>query len=257
MSNRTLMRECGSSDLAGLERVAFFPGQLLTAVDLTAEQDHVREKLRRHNRFLHGWGVVCGLAIVADPTDEQPWRVRIQPGYALDQAGDEIFVDPSSIDALLSACPRRAVVLASRAPAHHGVELELLPIAVPAPDADGEQIRANASVRLFAERAMRTSAQFRLDDATAESVAEVCRLLCGLRLAIELAAARMTVFTPEQLLRRLRGDGPPSNGRGRHCPRRPRRRAPRPRFRAVGSPGRPASRGRRRRESTVGVPRLA
>ncbi|WP_048709288.1 DUF11 domain-containing protein [Microvirga massiliensis] len=95
MSNRTLMRECGSSDLAGLERVAFFPGQLLTAVDLTAEQDHVREKLRRHNRFLHGWGVVCGLTIVADPTDEQPWRLRIQPGYALDQAGDEIFVGES------------------------------------------------------------------------------------------------------------------------------------------------------------------
>jgi len=120
---------------------------------------------------------------------------------------DACVVDPSSIDALLSACPRLAVVLAARAPAHHGVELELLPIAVPAPDADGEQIRANASVRLFAERAMRTSAQFRLDDATAESVAEVCRLLGGLPLAIELAAARMTVFTPEQLLRRLRGDG--------------------------------------------------
>lgn len=90
MSNRTSLKECG--DLAGLERVAFFPGQMLTAVDLTAEQDHVREKLRRHNRFLHGWGVVCGLAVAADPTDEQPWRVRILPGYALDQAGDEIFV---------------------------------------------------------------------------------------------------------------------------------------------------------------------
>ena len=60
MSNRTL-KECGPSDLAGLERVAFFPGQMLTAVDLTAEQDHVREKLRRHNRFLHGWGVVSGI----------------------------------------------------------------------------------------------------------------------------------------------------------------------------------------------------
>ncbi len=39
---------------AGLERVHYFPRQLITANDMTAEQDYFRQKQRRHNRFLHG-----------------------------------------------------------------------------------------------------------------------------------------------------------------------------------------------------------
>src|SRR5947209_10205738 len=46
-----------------LERVHFFPRQLLTADDMDAEQHYFRQKLRRHTRFLHGWGVVCGCEV--------------------------------------------------------------------------------------------------------------------------------------------------------------------------------------------------
>lgn len=77
---------------AALERVHYFPRQLITASDMTAEQDYFRQKLRRHNRFLHGWGVVCGLEVVAAPTTELPWQVSIEPGYALSPQGDEIYV---------------------------------------------------------------------------------------------------------------------------------------------------------------------
>lgn len=54
---------------AGLTRPRYFNGQLLTADDLQAEQNYFREKLRRHNRCLHGWGVVRGLEVTQDPKD--------------------------------------------------------------------------------------------------------------------------------------------------------------------------------------------
>jgi uncharacterized repeat protein (TIGR01451 family) len=79
----------------GSERVRFFARQLITADDMMAEQQYFRQKLRRHNRFLHGWGVVCGLKVIAAPTEELPWRLKIDAGYALGPYGDEIYVaDP-------------------------------------------------------------------------------------------------------------------------------------------------------------------
>jgi hypothetical protein len=70
-----------------LSRVNYVTGHLLSAEDFTAEQDYVREKLRRHNRALHQPGVVDGLEV----TLESP-GVRVAPGFALDAAGNEICV---------------------------------------------------------------------------------------------------------------------------------------------------------------------
>lgn len=89
----------------GLERVRYFPRQLITADDMLAEQQYFRQKLRRHNRFLHGWGVVCGLKVSAAPDAEKkyPWRVKVDAGYALGPWGDEIYVDqPVCLD--LAGC---------------------------------------------------------------------------------------------------------------------------------------------------------
>jgi hypothetical protein len=83
---------CGVEDACGLERVRFFPRQLLGADDLNAEQHYFREKLRRHNRFLHGWGVVCGCEVKAAPTREKPLQVVICPGYVVTPQGDEILI---------------------------------------------------------------------------------------------------------------------------------------------------------------------
>jgi hypothetical protein len=60
-------------------------------------------------------------------------------------------------------------------------------------------------VALFAERARRAQPDFALTDERASVVAEICRRLDGLPLAIELAAARLRIFTPEALLNRLVG----------------------------------------------------
>lgn len=89
----------------GLERVRYFARQLINADDMLAEQQYFRQKLRRHNRFLHGWGVVCGMRVSAAPDTEKktPWRVKIEPGYALGPYGDEIYLaEPYCFD--LATC---------------------------------------------------------------------------------------------------------------------------------------------------------
>jgi hypothetical protein len=77
------------------ERPRYFPRQVITADDLTADQDYFREKLRRHNRMLHGWGIRCGALVEpvknTDGTDK-PWFVKINPGYIIAPYGDEICI---------------------------------------------------------------------------------------------------------------------------------------------------------------------
>jgi hypothetical protein len=75
-----------------VERPRFFPRQLITPDDLTLGQDYARNKLRRHNRYLHGWGVVCGARVVI-PATPRPWKLVIRPGYILGPFGDEIIFD--------------------------------------------------------------------------------------------------------------------------------------------------------------------
>lgn len=74
----------------GLERARFFPRQLIGPDDLTVDQIYFREKARRHNRMIHGWGVVCGARVKAGKT---PCEVIIETGYALGPFGDEIIID--------------------------------------------------------------------------------------------------------------------------------------------------------------------
>lgn len=75
----------------GRERVRYFPRQLVGAADLTQDQLYFREKARRHNRMLHGWGIVCGIRVAA--IDGKPGFVAVEPGYALGPYGDEILLD--------------------------------------------------------------------------------------------------------------------------------------------------------------------
>jgi hypothetical protein len=88
-----------------LDRVRYFPRQLLTADDMRVEQEYFREKARRHNRYLHGWGVVCGCAVEPVP-DAKTWTVRVCPGYAVGPQGDEILIDDCrDVDLKLGATP--------------------------------------------------------------------------------------------------------------------------------------------------------
>lgn len=80
-----------------LLRPRYFPRQAVTAADLTADQDYFRERLRRHNRLLHGSGVVCGLMVSLKPRDPAAntpeYNLVVMPGVAIGPMGDEIEVD--------------------------------------------------------------------------------------------------------------------------------------------------------------------
>jgi len=80
---------CGCT-ASTLERVRYYPRQLLTADDMSAEQQYVLQKDRNHVRNLHGWGVVCGMEVVASATETSPWRVRVCPGHVVTPQGCEI-----------------------------------------------------------------------------------------------------------------------------------------------------------------------
>jgi hypothetical protein len=81
----------GESAGGPLERPRYFTGRILDAATLTAEQDYFREKLRRHNRALVGWGVVSGLGVhVAGDAQAGGLRIVVEPGYAVDAYGEEI-----------------------------------------------------------------------------------------------------------------------------------------------------------------------
>jgi len=75
-----------------LQRPAFAEGEPFTACDLDLEQDYCLQLVRHHLRFAHGWGVVCGLRVVAVPDPALPWLIRVCPGYGISPCGDELVV---------------------------------------------------------------------------------------------------------------------------------------------------------------------
>ena len=66
-----------------------------------------------------------------------------------------------------------------------------------------EDVASTEAGRLFAERASGVDPAFKLSDTNAASVAEICRRLDGIPLAIELAAARVSAMSPDDIARRL------------------------------------------------------
>src|SRR5260370_26654174 len=76
-----------------LKRPVYQEGNYLAHLDLCAEQRYLLQRLRRHNRYLHGWGVACGLHVVPGNDPRRPWLVRVCHGYAIGPYGDEIRVE--------------------------------------------------------------------------------------------------------------------------------------------------------------------
>jgi hypothetical protein len=73
-----------------MERTRYFARQLVGPDDLTQDQLYLRQKLRRHNRMLHGWGIVCGARV---RKGDAPCEVIVESGYVLGPYGDEIQID--------------------------------------------------------------------------------------------------------------------------------------------------------------------
>jgi predicted ATPase/DNA-binding XRE family transcriptional regulator len=108
---------------------------------------------------------------------------------------------------LVTGCPGLRVIVTSRiALSSHCERLyPVPPLTVPAVDELGGpgDLFAYPAVRLFRDRARAVDPDFAVDAAGARAVAEICRRLDGLPLAIELAAARTRVLSPAAMLARL------------------------------------------------------
>jgi predicted ATPase/DNA-binding CsgD family transcriptional regulator/transcriptional regulator with XRE-family HTH domain len=111
----------------------------------------------------------------------------------------------------LGHCAGLTVLVTSRAPLRlHGEQAyPVPPLTVPGPVANEDrrhepgQVSASEAGRLFVERALEVRPDFVLSEANASAVAEICRHLDGLPLAIELAAAKVSVLSPSQIAERL------------------------------------------------------
>jgi predicted ATPase/transcriptional regulator with XRE-family HTH domain len=113
----------------------------------------------------------------------------------------------SFVAEFLTACPDLRVMVSSRAALNIYGEHEFLvpPLAIPDPE-ETPDLKAMAqceAIDLFVQRSQAVNANFELTEANALLVAEICRQLDGLPLAIELAAARSKVLPAHTILARL------------------------------------------------------
>ena len=98
---------CLACELPTQERLNYFTGQFLTERDFKAEQNYLRGKQLQHNRYLHGWGAVCGLKLKQHPDPACRDRILIlEPGLALDCCGREIVVPDCVYIDLIEALAR-------------------------------------------------------------------------------------------------------------------------------------------------------
>jgi len=108
---------------------------------------------------------------------------------------------------LLRECAQVTVLATSREPLHvqgeHVYPLPTLAFPPPGGALSLETIAASDAVRLFVERAQAVQPAFALTEGNARAVCEICARVDGIPLAIELAAARVRVLSPEVLAQRL------------------------------------------------------
>jgi len=120
---------------------------------------------------------------------------------------EQILQGAQLVARLLAACPDLKVLATSRIPLGIYGEREYPVPSLSLPDPDRlpslERLTQYEAVRLFIERARDARPDFSLSNENAPTVAEICASLDGLPLAIELAAARVKVLTPQKMLDRL------------------------------------------------------
>jgi predicted ATPase len=107
---------------------------------------------------------------------------------------------------LLQHAPKMKVIVTSRETLRVRAEyvFPVPPLSLPRPDDPVSGILDSEAVQLFVERARAVDPRFEPTKDNASTIAEICLRLDGLPLALELAAARLNVFTPKDLLARLR-----------------------------------------------------
>ena len=120
---------------------------------------------------------------------------------------DQVVDAAHDLDALLARCPTVKILATSRTVLRLRAEHEYPVPALSFPSDPGdlqiEQLASSPAIELFVDRARAVRPDFALSAENARVVAEICRRLEGVPLAIELAAARIRLLNPDALLARL------------------------------------------------------
>ncbi len=121
---------------------------------------------------------------------------------------EQVTEAAATVGRLLAECPRLVLLVTSREILRIRTErvFPVGPLGLPpevARHGDLERVGGFEAIELFVRRARTVRADFRLTDENAAAVVDICRRLDGLPLAIELAAARLRIFSPEALRDRL------------------------------------------------------
>lgn len=137
---------------------------------------------------------------------------------------EQVLPAAPAVERLLAACPRLKVLVTSRARLHLSGEYEypVLPLAVadPDPGRPPEDLLKSEALALFVDRAQAVRPDFTITAANGPTLAEICRRLDGLPLAIELAAVRVKLLSPQAMLARLQQRLPLLTGGPRDLPAR-------------------------------------
>lgn len=121
---------------------------------------------------------------------------------------EQVVVTAPQVEELIATCPAMTVIVTSRAILHLQAEqvYSVFPLALPPPGQllESEALAQYGAVSLFLQRARSTMLSLHLTATNLHAIAEICRYLDGLPLAIELAAARVRLLPPQALLSHLK-----------------------------------------------------
>jgi predicted ATPase/class 3 adenylate cyclase len=156
---------------------------------------------------------VAAVLGLADPGGQQPLLESLTESLReqdtlilLDNCEHVIDAAAKLCGLLVRDCPRLRILATSREPLGlDGEQVYRVPsLSLPPGEAEAvDEIAGSDAARLFVDRAQAHDSGFRLDEATAPLVASVCRRLDGIPLALELAAARLSSMSIQQISQRL------------------------------------------------------
>jgi predicted ATPase len=121
---------------------------------------------------------------------------------------EQVTAAAPTMTELLRDCPELKQLVTSREALHVSGEhvFPVPPLALPESDGEHvsvEQLAQSEAIQLFVDRAQAVKPEFQLTETNAHTVGELCVRLDGLPLAIELATARLALFSPQALVERL------------------------------------------------------